>query len=115
MEILFFAAIVAYFFATMLQCAGAMLEKEKLTRAARTVFAVGFALHTAFTVWRGVVAGRIPLANQFEFASGFAWSAALMGIVLYARLTQNWVMTASMPVAFLVLSYAAFSRWRSRS
>ena len=108
MEMMFFAAVVAYFFAMMLQAAGATLGKEKLTRAARAVFTAGFALHTAFTLWRGVVAGRVPLANQFEFASGFAWSAAIMGIVLYARLKQNWVMTASMPVAFLVLSYAAF-------
>ena len=108
MEMLFFAAIVAYFAGTMIQSIGAMMNREKLTRAARAVFAAGFALHTAFTLWRGIAAGRIPLANQFEFASGFAWSAAIMGIVLYAKLRQNWVMTASMPVAFLVLSYAAF-------
>ena len=43
-------------------------------------FAAGFVLHTAFTVWRGFAAGRIPLANQFEFASGFAWSAAVMAL-----------------------------------
>ena len=108
MEILFFAAVVGYFAATMLQCVGAMMGKGRLTRAARGVFAAAFAMHTVFTVWRGVAAGRIPLANQFEFASGFAWSAAIMGLVLYSRLRQDWVMTASMPVAFLVLSYAAF-------
>jgi len=108
MDVLFFAAVVAYFAATMLQAVGAAMGKEKLTRAARMVFAAGFALHSLFTVWRGIAAGRLPLANQFEFASGFAWSAALMGIVLFVRLRQEWIMTASMPVAFLVLSYAAF-------
>ena len=108
MEIMFFAAVVGYFAATMLQSVGAMMGKDRLTRAARAVFIAGFALHTAYTACRGVAAGRLPLANQFEFASGFAWSAAIMGIVLYARLRQNWVMTVSMPVAFLVLSYAAF-------
>ncbi|MBQ8619170.1 MAG: cytochrome c biogenesis protein CcsA, partial [Clostridia bacterium] len=108
MEILFFASVVAYFAATMFQAVGAMMGKEKLTRAARTIFSAAFAAHTVFTIWRGVVAGRVPLANQFEFASGFAWSAAIMGIVLYAKLRQEWIMTVSMPVAFLVLSYAAF-------
>ena len=108
MEMLFFAAVVAYFAATMLQAVGAMLGKEKLCKAAHGVFAAGFALHTAFTVWRGVVSGRLPLANQFEFASGFAWSAAIMGLVLFAKLRQEWTLTVSMPVAFLVLSYAAF-------
>ena len=108
MEILFFAALVAYFVATMAQAVGVTLGKVRFTRVAIAVFAAGFALHTAFTVWRSFAAGRIPLANQFEFASGFAWSAAVMGFVIYARLKQDWVMAVSMPVAFLVLSYAAF-------
>ena len=108
MEILFFAAIVGYFAATVLQAAGVTLRKDALCRAARIIFALSFALHTGFTVWRGIAAGRIPLANQFEFASGFAWSAALLGLILYARMKQEWILTASMPVAFLVLSYAAF-------
>ena len=95
MEILFFAAIVAYFAATMLQSVGAMMDRNKLTRAARAIFIAGFALHTAFTAWRGFAAGRLPLANQFEFASGFSWSAAIMGIVLYAKLRQEWIMTVS--------------------
>ena len=108
MEILFFASVVAYFAATMFQSVGAMMGKTKLTRAARGIFAAAFAVQTVFTIWRGIVAGRVPLSNQFEFASGFAWSAAIMGIVLYAKLRQEWIMTVSMPVAFLVLSYAAF-------
>ena len=108
MEILFFASVVAYFAATMFQSVGAMMGKTKLTRAARGIFTAAFAAQTVFTIWRGIVAGRVPLANQFEFASGFAWSAAIIGIVLYAKLRQEWIMTVSMPVAFLVLSYAAF-------
>ena len=110
MEMLFFAAVVAYFAATMLQSAGAMLGKEKLCKAAHGVFAAGFALHTAFTVWRGVVSGRLPLANQFEFASGFAWSAAVMGLMLYGRMKQEWIKTVSMPVAFLNFELSAYTR-----
>ena len=108
MEILFFAAVIAYFAAMMMQTVGAVMGKKKLTGAARAVFAAAFAAHTVFTIWRGIAAGRVPLANQFEFASGFAWSAAIMGLVLYVKLRQEWIMTVSMPVAFLVLSYAAF-------
>ena len=43
MEILFFASVVAYFAATMFQAVGAMMGKEKLTRAARAIFAAAFA------------------------------------------------------------------------
>ncbi len=108
MNIAFFAGLIAYFVAMMLQITGAALRKKGLTRFARIAFAVGFVLHTAYTVWRGIEAKRLPLANQFEFASGFAWSAAVLGFVLYARLHQEWTMTVAAPVTFLVLSYAAF-------
>ena len=60
MEILFFATVVGYFAATMLQAAGVTLKRTALCRIARLVFLVSFVLHTAFTVWRGVEAGRIP-------------------------------------------------------
>jgi cytochrome c-type biogenesis protein CcsB len=70
--------------------------------------AAGFLSHTAFTVWRGFAAGRLPLANQFEFASAFAWAVTLMGFLLYRKLGQEGVLTIAMPAAFLILSYAAF-------
>lgn len=108
MDILFFAALIAYFCAMVAQAVGVALKKEGVSRGARWAFALGFVLHTAYTVWRGVAASRLPLANQFEFASGFAWAAAVIGFVLYKKLHQQWVMTICMPVAFLVLSYAAF-------
>ena len=108
MDILFFAAIIAYFAATMLQAVAAAMGRDKAARAARAVFAAGFLLHTAFTVWRGVAAGRLPLANQFEFANGFAWACAVLGIGMHVKLKQKWVLTASIPAAFLVISYAAF-------
>ena len=108
MDILFFAALILYFAAAVIQLCGIALGKNAWCRIARWTLLGAFVLHTAFTVWRGVIAQRIPLANQFEFASGFAWSAALLGLLLHRRLRQEWVLAASMPVAFLVLSYAAF-------
>ena len=108
MQILFFIALFAYFTATVLQFVGVSMKKENLNRTARFVLLFGFALHTAFSVWRGIAAGHVPLANQFEFASGFAWAAVVIGFLLDRRLQKEWLMTAVMPVAFLVLSYAAF-------
>ena len=107
MDMLFFAALVLYFAAMLVQMIAVTMGKGKLEKPALLVFAAGLALHTGYTVWRGILAGRLPLANQFEFASGFAWACAVMGIAMHARLRQKWVLTASMPAAFLVLSYAA--------
>jgi len=107
MDMLFFAALLLYFAAMLVQMIAVTMGKEKLEKPALLVFAAGLALHTGYTVWRGILAGRLPLANQFEFANGFAWACAVMGIAMHARLRQKWVLTASMPAAFLVLSYAA--------
>ena len=108
MDMLFFAAILVYFAAMLAQLVATALKKDALPRPATLISAAGLALHTGYTVWRGVSAGRLPLANQFEFANGFAWACAVLGLVLHARLKQNWVLTASAPVTFLVISYAAF-------
>lgn len=108
MDALFFAALMIYFAASVLQFAGAALKKPALRRAARGALMLAFAAHTAYSVWRGIAAGRVPLANQFEFASGFAWAAAATAFALFRRSRQEWIMTAAMPAAFLVLSYAAF-------
>jgi len=108
MDMLFFAAMLCYFAAMLAQMIAVALKKEALVKPALAIFGVGFALHTGYTVWRGVAAGRLPLANQFEFANGFAWACAVLGMGMYMRLRQKWVLTASMPAAFLVISYAAF-------
>ena len=108
MNVLLFAALMLYFAATVLQFVATAMKKDTLHRAARLVLIAGFASHTAFTVWRGIAAGRLPLANQFEFASGFAWAAALMGYLLYRKLGQEGILTAAIPATFLILSYAAF-------
>ena len=108
MEVLFFSALIVYFCGMILQFVGVGLKKNQVTKIARIVFTAGFALHTAYIVWRGIEAWRIPLANQFEFASGFAWASAVIFFVLYGKLKQEWIPTACMPVSFLVLSYGAF-------
>ena len=46
MDILFFAALIAYFAATMAQAVGAALGKARFLRAALVLFALGFALRS---------------------------------------------------------------------
>ena len=107
MKALFFAALVVYAAAVVLQFAGTAFKKDALLRASWLVFLAAFALHTVFFVVRGVVAGRLPLSNQFEFANAFAWGVALMLIVLKTRLKADWLCVAGMPAALLVMGYAA--------
>ena len=107
MNILLLVSLIFYFAASVLQFAAAAMKKERLHRIARWMMLAGFVCHTGMMIWRGVAAGRLPLANQFEFASGFAWAVTATGFFLYRKLGQEAVLTAAMPAAFLILSYAA--------
>ena len=107
MNALFFVVLGLYFIAVVLQFSAAAFKKEKLAGAAWPVFIAAFALHTLFLVLRGVLARRLPLSNQFEFACAFAWGIALLLIVLRVKVKAGWLSVAAMPAALLVLSYAA--------
>ena len=107
MNILFFIVLGLYFLAVILQFAAAAFKKDRLAGAAWLVFLCAFALQTVFTVLRGVIARRLPLSNQFEFANAFAWGIALLLIFVRGKLHAEWLCVAAMPAALLVLSYAA--------
>ena len=107
MNALFFGSLILYFIATALQFAAAVFKKEKLGRASWAAFLAALALHTAYLIARGIAARRLPLSNQFEFSTAFAWGVALTLVVLRARMKADWLSVIAMPMAFLILSYAA--------
>ena len=107
MNVLFFGSLVLYFAAAVLQFIGTLFKKDKVARIAWLIFLAGLAAQTAYLVVRGVTARRLPLSNQFEFATAFAWGIALMLLIVRLRLKADWLSVAVMPMVFLVLSYAA--------
>ncbi|MBR4578371.1 MAG: cytochrome c biogenesis protein CcsA [Oscillospiraceae bacterium] len=107
MNLLFFVVFGTYFLAVIAQFSATAFKKEKLARIAWWLFLAAFALHSLFLVLRGVIARRLPLSNQFEFACAFAWGIALLLIVLRDKTKADWLSAAAMPAALLVLTYAA--------
>ena len=109
LNILFFTPVVLYFAAMVLQFAGAAFDKAALKKTAWLALVTGVLVQTAYMVARGVAAGRVPLANQFEFANAFAWGTAVIGIFFKIRgkKTMDWMVTLAAPCAFLLISYAA--------
>ena len=104
---LFFGSLALYFAAAVLQFVGTLFKKDKVAKIAWLVFLAGLAAQTLYLIVRGVTARRLPLSNQFEFATAFAWGIALMLLIVRLRLKADWLSVAVMPVVFLVLSYAA--------
>ena len=104
---IFFAGLILYFVAALLEFVGMVFKKKPVTKAAWLLFLVGAGCNTVYLVVRGAVAGRLPLSNQFEFATAFAWGVAVMVIVMQTRFKAEWIRAAAIPMAFLILSYAA--------
>lgn len=107
LDILFFSGLVLYFAAMVLTFVGIVFKKEKITVIGWYVFMAGAAVSTAYLVYRGIVAGRLPLSNQFEFAASFSWGIAVILIFLHYRFHLEWIEAVGMAMTFLILSYAA--------
>ena len=103
----FFAALAAYLAATLLQFAAAAFKKKTMEQGAWVLCLLAFGLNSAYLIARGVIAGRLPLSNQFAFSTAFAWGIALLYIVLRLRMKAEWMGVIALPCMFLVLSYAA--------
>jgi len=109
LNVLFFTPVILYFAAMVFQFAGSAFKKEQMKSAAWYMLIAGAVIQTAYIAARGVKAGRVPMANQFEFANAFAWGVAAMGIFfkMRAKKSMDWMVTLCAPCAFLLISYAA--------
>ena len=109
MSNLFMVSLVLYFAATLLYFAGAAFRKDEIKKIGRIVLIISVAAHLIYIIWRGVTAHRLPLANQFEFATMFALMVAIFGLFLDFRYKgrMDWILTLCTPMAFLIQSYAA--------
>lgn len=106
-SVTFMAALVAYLVATALYFIYAGARKEWAGKAAYIVLLIGAVLHTVCIVVRGVNAGRLPLTNQYEFASAFAWGIAVCFLVFVKKFQFDALGTFVAPIIFLVIGYAS--------
>ena len=110
MKTVFFLSLALYGAALAMQLLGALLRREGLRKTAWVVYLLGFAAHLAYFIWRGIVAQRLPLSSQFEFACGFALCIPVVLALLRKRMDLNWIASAGMGATVLVQGYAAFQR-----
>lgn len=106
-NILFTCAMVLYLASMVLYFVFFVMKKEKPGQFAGYAMVAAFALHTAALVVRGIGAKRLPLTNQYEFATSFAWGIALCALVFIYRFKFRALGTFVSPVIFLVIGYAA--------
>lgn len=104
---LFYATVIAYLLATAGYFYAFAVKKEKAAKFASAVMALGFLFHTAAILVRGLGAGRVPLTNQYEFATAFAWGVTLCFLISYRKFRVEVLGTFIAPIVFLIIGYAA--------
>ena len=104
---LFTAAMIIYFAAMVLYFVFLAMKNEKAGKIAGFVLLAAFVLHTGALVVRGIGAGRVPLTNQYEFSTSFAWGIALVSLIFISRFRFRALGAFVCPVIFLVIGYAA--------
>lgn len=106
-NILFTIVLVIYVLAMILYFVFFAVKKESAAKLAKLVMLAGFVLHTAALISRGIGAGRLPLTNQYEFATSFAWGIALCFLIFLIRFRFDALGAFVTPVIIVVIGYAA--------
>lgn len=104
---LFTIVMLLYFAAMLLYFAFIAVKKDGVAKVAVGLQITGLALHTAVLICRGVGAGRLPLTNQYEFATSFAWGLCLVSLIFVLKFKFPVLGAFSAPVVFLIIGYAA--------
>ena len=107
LDILFFGSVIFYLISITLNFLALAAKKESFHRLVWMVFLAGFTFHLAFFVSRGIVAGRLPLANQFEFAMSFALGISFTYIVLRLKFRITWITTIALISVGLIMIYTS--------
>ena len=82
---LFTAVMLLYFAAMIFYFIFVIMKKQKMAAFANILLLAGFVLHTAALITRGIGAGRLPMTNQYEFATSFAWGLNLVSLIFIRR------------------------------
>ena len=106
-NVLFTATVLIYVASMILYFLFVAVKRDRFAKIAIWVQAAGLLLHTVALVCRGIGAGRLPMTNQYEFATSFAWGLSLVSLIFIFRFKFPMLGAFASPVTILVIGYAA--------
>ena len=109
-SILFLIVFILYGVTVLLYFLYAAIKRPFLSRLAIRVQAGALLVHTAAIVLRGIDMGRLPMANQYEFATAFAWALALVSLIFILKFRFPVLGAFSSPVTLLLAAYAGLQK-----
>ena len=109
-SILFLITLVLYFAVTVLSFLYIACKKPALEKLATRVQLAALVVHTAAIVLRGILMGRLPMANQYEFSSAFAWALCLVSLIFLRKFRFPVLGAFASPVTLLLALYAGLQK-----
>lgn len=106
-SVMFNIAIAIYLISTVLYFIFFAMKKEKTGNYAIQLVKIALVFHTLALVARTIGAGRLPLTNQYEFATSFAWGIALCFVIFEKKFNFRAMGTFVTPIIFIIIGYAA--------
>lgn len=113
--VLFYVTLVMYLVTMCSYFVFFALKNDKMSRVAKILFTVSFVAHSLTLIARGVGAGRLPMTNQYEFASSFAWGIALCYLVFLYKFDFNALGSFVSPIIIIIIGYAALQNKEVKS
>lgn len=109
-SILFLITLAMYFVAMLLYFLYVAIKKPALSKLAIRVQFAALLVHTAAIVLRGIQMGRLPMANQYEFSTAFAWALALVSLIFLLKFNFPVLGAFASPVTLLLAVYAGVQK-----
>ncbi|MBQ5991298.1 MAG: c-type cytochrome biogenesis protein CcsB [Clostridia bacterium] len=109
-SILFVVTLALYFVAMLLYFLYAAVKKPALSSIAVRVQLFALLVHTASIVLRGILMGRLPMANQYEFSTAFSWALALVSLIFIRKFRFPVLGAFASPVTLLLAVYAGVQK-----
>ncbi|MEI6514901.1 MAG: c-type cytochrome biogenesis protein CcsB [bacterium] len=104
---LFNAGLAAYVGALVFAVVYLMSSRRFFDMAANTLMAAGALIQTVYIGMRWVEAGRAPFSNMFESLVLFAWSVAVIYLILRIQRNIPWLGAAASVFSALALAHAS--------
>ena len=108
--ILFLITLILYFAVTVLYFLYVAIKKPLLSKLAIRAHIAALLVHTAAIVLRGALMARLPMSNQYEFSTAFAWALALVGLIFILKFRFPVLGAFASPVALLLTLYAGLQK-----
>lgn len=104
---LFYIALALYLLATILYFIFFITKNENPGKLGSKLIKIAFISHSFAIVIRTIGAKRLPLSNQYEFATSFAWAITLFFIIYEKKFKFRALGTFVTPIIFLIIGYSA--------